>query len=433
MASGRIRSTRRLRNWMVEQVTSGKYSGLIWDDEAKTMFRIPWKHAGKQDFRSDEDGAIFKAWAKFRGKLSDGVPDDPASWKTRMRCALNKSPEFEEVPDRSQLDLSEPYKVYRLVPTNEQGGGRDSVKNKRRPRRLKRSSSESDSGEEVLEAKHMKEEVLLPSPISMAVEAIDEHAVQSHEPFLPVLSLKNDGTNDEIQFNFTIETEPASGDDSFKISVSYIGQEMLCREVMGNDVRITYMPSSLVAPSRIIGGFPRILLPEPPSNMSSSPEAGARHQALATLLPFMERGVMLTSTGSGVYAKRYCQGRVFWTGPHTTSPGPLKMERTTDPILLFSKALFKQELDNFRFAGGTPPKCEVTLCFGEELTATEDPSCKLIIAQITLSWAERQVQDALNFRKSIALLQNLASQSPLGEITLNLEPVSMPCSIITDS
>lgn len=131
MASGRIRSTRRLRNWMVEQVsvnkwqlraigiplsvvsltkyrrasdcsvftfifvlvvfglfrnveldspgiaqhqigilpqsslhwaqvTSGKYAGLIWDDEAKTMFRIPWKHAGKQDFRSDEDAAIFK-------------------------------------------------------------------------------------------------------------------------------------------------------------------------------------------------------------------------------------------------------------------------------------------------------------------------------------------------------------------------------------
>lgn len=42
------------------QVCSGKYPGLVWDDEAKTMFRIPWKHAGKQDFRKDEDAAIFK-------------------------------------------------------------------------------------------------------------------------------------------------------------------------------------------------------------------------------------------------------------------------------------------------------------------------------------------------------------------------------------
>lgn len=44
----------------VMQVNSGKYRGLEWDDPEKTMFRIPWKHAGKQDFRSEEDAAIFK-------------------------------------------------------------------------------------------------------------------------------------------------------------------------------------------------------------------------------------------------------------------------------------------------------------------------------------------------------------------------------------
>jgi len=33
---------------------------------------------------------------------------------------LNKSPDFEEVTDRSQLDISEPYKVYRIVPEEEQ-------------------------------------------------------------------------------------------------------------------------------------------------------------------------------------------------------------------------------------------------------------------------------------------------------------------------
>lgn len=50
----------------LEQVTSGKYPGLIWDDDAKTMFRIPWKHAGKQDFRSEEDGAIFKVLTLYK-------------------------------------------------------------------------------------------------------------------------------------------------------------------------------------------------------------------------------------------------------------------------------------------------------------------------------------------------------------------------------
>ncbi len=63
----------------------------------------------------------FKAWAEFKGKLLENGNSDPASWKTRLRCALNKSPEFCEVNERSQLDISEPYKVYRLVPLEEQG------------------------------------------------------------------------------------------------------------------------------------------------------------------------------------------------------------------------------------------------------------------------------------------------------------------------
>uniref|UniRef100_A0A8C5RIE3 IRF tryptophan pentad repeat domain-containing protein n=1 Tax=Laticauda laticaudata TaxID=8630 RepID=A0A8C5RIE3_LATLA len=115
-----MRSTRKLRDWTVEQVESGKFQGLVWDDPpAKTMFRIPWKHAGKQEFRQEEDAGFFKAWAIYKGKYNPGEYN-PATWKTRVRCALSKSPEFEEVPSRSRLDISEPYKVYRLVPVLEQ-------------------------------------------------------------------------------------------------------------------------------------------------------------------------------------------------------------------------------------------------------------------------------------------------------------------------
>lgn len=65
----------------------------------------------------------MQAWADFKGKLNDGGGggNSPASWKTRLRCALNKSTEFQEVAERGQLDISEPYKVYRLVPPAEQG------------------------------------------------------------------------------------------------------------------------------------------------------------------------------------------------------------------------------------------------------------------------------------------------------------------------
>lgn len=69
----------------------------------------------KSDFSSSS-----QAWAVFKGKFKEGDKAEPATWKTRLRCALNKSPDFEEVTERSQLDISEPYKVYRIVPEEEQ-------------------------------------------------------------------------------------------------------------------------------------------------------------------------------------------------------------------------------------------------------------------------------------------------------------------------
>uniref|UniRef100_A0A8C8JPA5 IRF tryptophan pentad repeat domain-containing protein n=1 Tax=Oncorhynchus tshawytscha TaxID=74940 RepID=A0A8C8JPA5_ONCTS len=423
MASGRIRSTRRLRSWMVDQVSSGKYPGLIWDDDAKTMFRIPWKHAGKQDFRSEEDGAIFKAWAVFKGKLSDGGRVDPASWKTRLRCALNKSPEFKEVPERSQLDISEPYKVYCLVPMNEQVLGNVKIKGRARAGGRKRRSSDSDSEEEVKEevvVKQMKEEIIT-APITMSVQEIDESVltIQQDQFDQPLVILKSDGSK-----SYVLLTQCHVSRDSFHVLVKYIGQEVLKREVIGSDVRIAYLPSSPVPPSLMMGGFPRIPLPESPSTLTSSPGIGPQLQALSTLLPFMEKGVILTSTGAGIYAKRYCQGRVFWTGPHSTTTGPHKMNRAVEPVLLFDREAFKMELDHFRSYGGDPPQCGITLCFGEEFSATEDPSSKLIITQITLPWAQQQVKEAEDFRESMAYLRDIASQS--GDVTINLVPVPYP-------
>ncbi|XP_070784401.1 interferon regulatory factor 9 isoform X2 [Enoplosus armatus] len=384
MAAGRMRSTRRLRSWIVEQVSSGKYPGLVWDDDAKTMFRIPWKHAGKQDFRKDEDAAIFKAWAEFKGKLTEGDLDNPASWKTRLRCALNKSPEFTEVMERAQLDISEPYKVYRLVPLSEQGvvvpEKKCRVKATKRPKR-RRSDSESDDGGQFKQIK--TEEVTSQLCIEEAL-LLSDIPILTEEPAQYAATVQTDVV-DEIRLDVRIEesvSAPAGVQDSFSVVVHYLGQEVLKRQIQGTDVRITYLPSSLVppTPAALKVRFPRIPLPEPPSTLPAGPEL----QALFTLLPFMEKGVVLTSTPQGVYGKRFCQGRVFWTGPHTTRPALHKMERNTEPVMLFSKETFKQQLDHFRSNGGDPPQCGVTLCFGEELSNTEDPSGKLIIVQVNV-------------------------------------------------
>ncbi|KAM3593839.1 uncharacterized protein V6R79_022948 [Siganus canaliculatus] len=430
MAAGRTRSTRKLRAWIVEQVSSGKYPGLMWDDEAKTMFRIPWKHAGKQDFRKDEDAAIFKAWAEFKGKLTDGDLDNPASWKTRLRCALNKSQEFDEVLERAQLDISEPYKVYRLVPVSEQGvlvpEKKSRVKATKRQRSRKSSELEADAAAAAAASptKKIKTEEVTSQLGSEETLLRSEASVLAEEPTQFTATFQTDGV-DEITLDVRIEESvPAQTDAQccFDVVVHYFGKEVLRRQIHGTDMRIMYQPTSPVppTPAAMKSSFPRIALPEPPSELLE----GRQLQPLFTLLPFMERGVMLTSTPRGVYGKRFCQGRVFWTGPHTTSPGPHKMERNTPPVLLFSKDVFRQQLEHYRSHGGEPPRCGVTLCFGEELSSSEDTSEKLIIVQITFPWAEQQVLNAHSIFESISILQNLASQSPLGEITLNLVTVA---------
>nr|2DLL_A Chain A, Interferon regulatory factor 4 [Homo sapiens] len=117
-------SSGKLRQWLIDQIDSGKYPGLVWENEEKSIFRIPWKHAGKQDYNREEDAALFKAWALFKGKFREGIDKpDPPTWKTRLRCALNKSNDFEELVERSQLDISDPYKVYRIVPESGPSSG----------------------------------------------------------------------------------------------------------------------------------------------------------------------------------------------------------------------------------------------------------------------------------------------------------------------
>lgn len=49
-----------MKEWLIAQIESGDYEGLCWEDEDRTMFRIPWKHAAKKDYKQTADAALFK-------------------------------------------------------------------------------------------------------------------------------------------------------------------------------------------------------------------------------------------------------------------------------------------------------------------------------------------------------------------------------------
>ncbi|XP_077479877.1 interferon regulatory factor 9 [Stigmatopora argus] len=403
MSNVKARCTRKLRTWMVEQVSSGKYAGLRWEDESKTMFRIPWKHAGKQDFRKDEDAAIFKAWAEFKGNMDD---KNPATWKTRLRCALNKSSEFSEVVERAQMDISEPYKVYRLVPSEDQDVETPQRKGgAKRGRKCKRENA--DDGD-VVRVKRMKTDEVEP-------HVNEEEARENNLPkFLQTDAEVQEAPFKDILLDVRIEesfTPPPEDGDSLLVSVHYLGKQVLKRLIKGPNMRILYAPpSSLVPPTPAPDAFfPRVHLP-PPSE--DAPEL------LLSLLAFMEKGVVLTCTSRGVYGKRFCQGHVYWTGPLGSSSGFHKMDRGAEPVQLFDKDAFKEELESFRQNGGEPPQCTLTLCFGEKLSSSEDLSKKFIVVLVTLPWAQEQVESARPIFPSLNVIQ-----SPLDEITLDLVAV----------
>lgn len=65
---------RRLKQWLIEQIQSAQYAGLQWEDESRTLFRIPWKHAGKQDYNQEVDASIFKVWHQSQRQKITWMP-----------------------------------------------------------------------------------------------------------------------------------------------------------------------------------------------------------------------------------------------------------------------------------------------------------------------------------------------------------------------
>lgn len=108
-------------------IFSADIPGLTWLNKEKNIFRMPWKHAGRQDYNL-EDSKIFMEWAKHSGRYREGIDKpEPIVWKTRLRCALNKMPDIRELPDMSRLDISDPYRVYELLPAMHKGKGGDNI------------------------------------------------------------------------------------------------------------------------------------------------------------------------------------------------------------------------------------------------------------------------------------------------------------------
>ncbi|XP_045688922.1 interferon regulatory factor 4-like isoform X3 [Phyllostomus hastatus] len=370
----------RLRDWLVAQIESGRYAGLRWEDEGKTLFRIPWKHAAKQGYQAQQDAALFRAWAIYKGKHLEGTDkEDPSTWKTRLRCALNKSADFCEVRERSQLDISNPYKVYRLASDGAHGPEKGTSQSQREPPREvtepacrtdrvgSGSATEDEDKEKPLRLAQQGSSppaALLPGPLA-------DHRYQAQHP---------------VHTWSPVPSEAFSNPDCWLHVRLFYGAELV-REATARAAEGCRLSPRAAVPSaaeRLLGPPPRIAqvrFPEPPP--------GAR--VLRRLLPHLERGVLLWVAPEGVFAKRLCQGRVYWRGPlapHREQPNKLERERTcqlldTRRFLAAPTVSAPVELRAHLQDGRPEPEYQIRLCFGEEYPGPPDqPQERLVMAHV---------------------------------------------------
>ncbi|XP_031725618.1 interferon regulatory factor 4-like [Anarrhichthys ocellatus] len=366
----------KLRNWLIEQVDCGTYPGLVWENDEKSIFRIPWKHAGKQDYNRDEDAALFKAWALFKGKFREGIDKpDPPTWKTRLRCALNKSNDFEELVERSQLDISDPYKVYRIIPEGA----------KKRPRQedspLSPMSYQVHSPYPALQTQIPQ---YVPTPECGWRDFCQEQASLPELPFThcPPRSLPWQGQSMENGYQlrasiysygpadsqpspFTLDASIRSAEalSDFRLHVSVYFRDTLVREVTTSSPEGCHLtPCSPEEKHYLPPGGPEVV-PLPVDSLS----AQRRTEECPPSPPStLERGVLLWMGADGLYARRLCQGRVYWQGGLSQyGDKPNKLEREVTCKLLHTQD-YLTEIQSYGLHGRPLPRFQVQLNFGDE-------------------------------------------------------------------
>ncbi|XP_048178180.1 dual specificity protein phosphatase 15 [Corvus hawaiiensis] len=400
----------RLKEWLIAQIDSGRYPGLRWENRHRTLFRIPWKHAAKQDYRQQEDAALFKAWAVYKGKYHEGTDKaDPSTWKTRLRCALNKSTDFQEVPERSQLDISEPYKVYQIV-TDRTCDAEDSDTQSPRSEdqqvslpcaiqagekgSIVGSPKKEESQKDVLETAHVSPQPRLSAHLTergCLVRGVFYGWNPTHgqllpgpQSYLPVEDVNNSDCWLHIRLYYC----------------DVLVKEVTTRTAEGCRITTSAVPADsehLYGPSCM----EQIKFP-PPQVLSGHGHVACMTDVLERLLPHLERGVLLWVAPEGVFMKRQCQGRVYWNGPlapHKNWPNKLEREKT---YKLLDTQQYIQQVREYLSNGQLMPQYQIYLCFGEEYpTRAGHPFQKLIMAHVEPVFARELFHHAQRLRPTL--------------------------------
>ncbi|XP_074006020.1 interferon regulatory factor 9-like [Numenius arquata] len=373
---------RRLRPWLVAQVDSGHFPGLVWDDAEHTAIRIPWQHAGKGGARGGACTALCQAWAEFKGRLRPGVRPDAASCKTRLRCALNKSSELQEVPERSRLEGPRPYKVYQLLTVPQKPG--------RQP--LKRGSWQPQKEEGLSPTEQVNGDA---QPHSTTASTPSPDEVPAEEPRLDTEDTSEEPPPGPLKLGIMVDsTEPlplAQGGSCLGLQL-WLGGELAWQGWLPPGEYLLGPPAPPGA-SPHPGMLPRLLLMPPPEALppqAVGPGASGDPPAVGQLLAGLRPGLLVASTRRGLFLQRRRGGmRVHCRAPHAgpTAEGGALQEG--ELVQAFDAQRFREEVGQHHAGLGPRPEHWVTLAVGQELGPHDGPHNRTLVLQLEQAFAQQ--------------------------------------------
>uniref|UniRef100_A0A452S962 Interferon regulatory factor 7 n=1 Tax=Ursus americanus TaxID=9643 RepID=A0A452S962_URSAM len=349
-------------DWLLGEVSSGRYEGLRWLDAARTRFRVPWKHFARKDL-GEADSRIFKAWAVARGRWppsSSGGGDQlalertlRASWKTNFRCALRSTQRFVMLQDSSG-DPTDPHKVYGL--SSKLGWRGEAPQGRGEEKALEDALPSMSPG------LGLRPEPCAPSPLfSPAGNAGD----------LLLQALQQSCLEDHL-----LEQILARALD---VTIMYKGRTVLQEVVWHPSFVLLYGPPS---PAAAATAPQHVAFPSP----AELPDQKQLHYT-EKLLQHVAPGLQLELRGHGLWARRLGKCKVYWEvggplGSASPSTPPRLLQRNQDTPI-FDFGTFFREMMEFRARRRRgSPHYTIYLGFGQDLSAGRPKEKSLVLVKL---------------------------------------------------